>query len=735
MQLFFALTLFVSATLLFIVQPMFAKMVLPLLGGSPAVWNTCMVFYQAVLLAGYLYAHVSTRWLGVRRQAALHLVVLCLPLLTLPIGLAGMGSPPADANPSAWLLMLLAVAVGLPFFVVSSSAPMLQAWFADTPHPAAKDPYFLYAASNLGSMIALLGYPVVVEPMLPLASQSVVWTAGYGLMAGLSAVCAILLWRRRGAGPDVSLEGKVDADRPSNRDPKWTDRLRWLALSFAPSSLLLGVTAHISTDIAAVPLLWVVPLALYLLTFVLVFARRKLLPHAWMVRLQPFLIVVMAVLFSHGVSEMVWLRTVLHLGTFFVIAMVCHGELAKRRPGTRHLTEFYLWMSVGGVLGGLLNALVAPELFSTIVEYPLMIAVACLLRPRTDPTVGTPRTRWFDFALPTAILIGFGGLVLGLESHNILMTEGSASGILIFAGLMAFSFQARPIRFGLSIAAVLFVGGLCFGQATQLLHIERNFFGVIRIHHNLRLNANIMSHGSTNHGMQLLDPSRRNQGTGYYHKSGPLGQVVQNHPSGQPVREIGIIGLGTGGISVYGLPGQRITYYEIDPAIERIARDPRFFTFLSDCPSQIDVVLGDARLSLTDTPDGRFDLLILDAFTSDAIPVHLMTREAVALYLDKLSDRGVLLMHVSNRYLDLAPIVANIARDCGVPCRIYRDDDVSEEEEDEGKLTSAWMILARQPDHLGSLLDDPKWEVVPHRPDLPLWTDDFSNIMAVLDWR
>jgi hypothetical protein len=734
-QLFFAVTLFVSATLLFVVQPMFAKMVLPLLGGSPAVWNTCMVFYQAVLLAGYLYAHVSTRWLGVRRQAALHMAVLCLPWLALPIGLGGMGSPAAGANPSLWLLMLLTVAVGLPFFVVSSSAPMLQAWFADTGHPASKDPYFLYAASNLGSMIALLGYPVVVEPMLPLAAQSMVWTVGYGLMSGLTAGCAILLWRRRGAAGEDSLEGTAAADAPPDGDPKWTDRLRWLGLSLAPSSLLLGVTAHISTDIAAVPLLWVIPLALYLLTFVLVFARWKLLPHAWMVRLQPFLIVVMAVLFSHGVSEMVWLRTLLHLATFFVTAMVCHGELAKGRPRTRHLTEFYLWMSVGGVLGGLLNALAAPHLFSTIVEYPLMIAVACLLRPKTGSAVAKPRARWFDLALPAAIVIGFGGLVLGLESYGILMTEGGASAILILAGLMTFSFQDRPIRFGLSVGAVLFVGSLCFGQATQLLHVERDFFGVIRIHRNPRLNANVMSHGSTNHGMQLLDPALRNRATVYYHPSGPLGQIIQNHPSGRPVREIGVIGLGTGAISAYGQPGQRITYFEIDPAVERIARNPKYFTYLKDCRSKVDVVLGDARLSLAETPDGRFDLLILDAFTSDAIPIHLITREAVALYLDKLSDRGVLLLHVSNRYLDLAPIVGNIARDRGVPCRIYRDGEVSPEERKEGKFTSTWMILARQPDRLGKLLDDPKWEEVPDRPDLPLWTDDFSNIMAVLNWR
>jgi hypothetical protein len=733
-QLFFALTLFVSATLLFIVQPMFAKMVLPLLGGSPAVWNTCMVFYQGSLLAGYLYAHFSTRWLGVRRQAGLHLLILCLPWLVLPVAMATAWTPPAETNPIPWLLMLLTVSVGLPFFVVSASAPMLQAWFANTGHPAAKDPYFLYAASNLGSMLALLGYPIIVEPSLSLGGQSVVWTTGYGLLMVLTAGCAVFLWRRAPKMEMGIAEEEPGRDVPLGDDPTISTRMRWLVLSFAPSSLLLGVTTHISTDIAAVPLLWVVPLALYLLTFVLVFARRSPLPHELMVRVQPFVVILLAVLFFHGVSKMVWLKLLLHLVTFFVIAMVCHGELAKTRPRAKYLTEFYIWMSVGGVLGGLFNAMVAPNIFSSIVEYPLVIAVACLLRPKLDSPHATGPGRWFDLALPAAMVFGLGGLVMGLQARGILMTEGSTSVILAVAGLIVFSFQARPIRFGLGMAAIFVVGSLAFGQSTSVLHVERNFFGVIRVSRTASPATHVMSHGSTNHGMQRQDPDECRQAIGYYHHSGPLGQVFATLGGPDHAREIGIIGLGTGGITAYAQPGQRVVYYEIDPAVERLARDPQYFTYLRDCKAETDVVLGDARLTIGAVADSHFDLLILDAFTSDAIPIHLITREAIGMYLEKLAPQGVLVLHISNRYLDLEPILGNIADDLGAVCHIQKDREVSDQQRAEGKFPSTWAVIARRPEHLAQLANNPKWKPVPKSPDYPLWTDDFSNILTVLRW-
>jgi hypothetical protein len=732
MQLLFALTLFLSATLLFVVQPMFAKMVLPLLGGTPAVWNTCMVFYQAVLLVGYLYAHFSTRLLGPRRQAALHLAVLCLPWLVLPIVVAQTWIPPAEGNPIPWLLMLLALSVGLPFFVVSASAPMLQAWFADTDHPAAKDPYFLYAASNLGSMIALLGYPVLLEPGLPLAQQTWAWTGGYGLLMLLVIGCAVLLWRSRGGGAKRAQDTEPAVDEPQIADPTWPDRLRWLVLSFAPSSLLLGVTTHISTDIAAVPLLWVVPLALYLLTFVLVFARRKPLKHAWILRVQPYLVVVLGALFFLGAANKIWALLFLHLTTFFVTAMVCHGELARTRPKASRLTEFYIWMSVGGVLGGTFNALVAPNLFPTVIEYPLVIVVACMLRPRTSTAAGTARSRWLDFALPAAVGAAAAVLVLSLQAADVRITLVRAVAILAPVGLVAFGSQARPVRFGLGVAGLLVVSLLCSGKERGLLHVERGFFGVIRVRHDLAFNTHTLVHGSTNHGMQSLDPNRRNQPLTYFHRTGPLGDLFEMLSHRESVKEIGIIGLGTGSIATYGQPGQRITYYEIDPLVERIARDPQYFTFLRDSQAEIEVVLGDARLTLARAPDARYDLLILDAFSSDAIPIHLVTREALRLYLDKLDEEGVLALHISNRYLNLRPVLARLARDAGVACWVCRDGGISAEEQREGKFTSVWVVMARRYQHLGTRLEKTRWQPLTAQPDDPLWSDDFSNILAVM---
>ncbi len=368
----YATTIFLTASLLFVVQPMFARMVLPLLGGSPAVWNTCLVFYQAALLAGYLYSHATTSWLGVRRQAALHVGLVLLPLLLLPIGIPSGWTPPAAASPIPWLLALLAVAVGLPFFVVSTTSPLLQKWFAGTGHPSAGDPYFLYAASNLGSMLGLLGYPVLLEPRLRLAEQSRLWSGGYLLLLVFTLACAVLLWR----SPVPAL---ADPSRERLTGLAARRRLRWVLLALVPSSLMLSVTTFISADVEAIPLLWVIPLAIYLLTFVLVFARRPLVPHALVVRVLPIALLALVVVLVKRANQPLLLIMGLHLGAFFVAAMVCHGELARDRPPPAHLTEFYLWLSVGGVLGGVFNALVAPLVFDSVAEYPLTVVLACLL--------------------------------------------------------------------------------------------------------------------------------------------------------------------------------------------------------------------------------------------------------------------------------------------------------------------------------------------------------------------
>ena len=359
----FSVTIFLGSSLLFLVQPMFAKVALPWLGGSPSVWNTCILFFQTTLLLGYLYAHLSTRWLGVRRQIYCHVILVLAPLIVLPLT-AGGGPPPASANPVWWLLGTMTLRVGLPFFVVSTSAPLLQRWFATLPVPSARDPYFLYSASNLGSMIALLGYPLVLEPMVGTKQQMWLWSGGYLFLIALTAACAMFVRAFGGAfRPDTAFDDVMPSEVASGRKP-----IQWMVLSFVPSSLLLGVTTHISTDIAAVPLLWVLPLALYLATFVLTFASREIVPHRWLVRALPALILccLLTILLN---GRMSWLIP-LHVITFFASAMVCHRELAHRRPPAQQLTEFYLWMSFGGMLGGVLTACWHPNSFQESSSIP-----------------------------------------------------------------------------------------------------------------------------------------------------------------------------------------------------------------------------------------------------------------------------------------------------------------------------------------------------------------------------
>ncbi len=732
MLVFFAITLFVSATLLFWVQPMFAKMVLPLLGGTPAVWNTCMVFFQAALLAGYGYAHVATAWLGVRRQAAIHVGLLLLPLLTLPIGIPMGWSPPVEKNPIPWLFVLLLVSVGLPFFVVSASAPMLQKWFSDTGHRSAKDPYFLYGASNLGSMLALLSYPVMIEPQLRLAEQSWVWAGGYGLLVVLTLGCAVILWRspvvvvgQRGQGAGLDGGSGLTVRR----------RVRWVVLSFVPSSLMLGVTTHLSTDITPIPLFWVVPLALYLLTFVLAFARRPILPHLLMVRALPLVILPLLISIFLNLQQPLWLLILLHLLTFFVAAMVCHGELVKDRPPAEYLTEFYLWMSVGGVLGGLFNALVAPMVFSSVVEYSLAMVLACLLRPSTRPDEQKPLSRWLDFGLPLALGILVAGLIWAVKVSDLKPVWLSISLIFGLPSVLCFTFRDRPIRFGLGVAAVMLANVFYTSTLGHILHTERSFFGVNRIMVDPEEKYRLLFHGSTIHGWQSLDLFRSREPLSYFYRTGPIGQLFTAFSGANAKPKVAIAGLGIGSMACYGEPEQQWTFYEIDPVVERIARDPQYFTYLRDCPPKINVVLGDARLSLRRAPDRHYGFIFLDAFSSDAIPVHLLTREAIELYLTKLADGGILAFNITNRYLDLRPVLSDLARDAGLVCMAQDDSDISEAEKKSGKAASRWVVMARQQNDLSKLAQDQRWNVLTSRPGARVWTDNFSNILEVIRWH
>lgn len=833
MPAYFACTLFVSACLLFLVQPLIARVILPQLGGTPAVWNTCMVFFQAVLLAGYAYAHYSIKLLGVRRQSILHAVLLLLPFLTFlqsPIDVVARWQPPADSNPIPWVLAVLAVAVGIPFFVVSTSAPLLQRWFAETGHPAAKDPYFLYAASNLGSMLTLFAYPVLLEPTSTVRQQLLAWQCGYAVLVALTMGCAVCVWR---AQPGV--EGGHSADIPREPAPSWKTRLHWIALAFIPSSLMLGVTTYLTTDIAAIPLLWILPLALYLLSFIVVFSRWAAALRGLMVLSMPGVVALLLFFMYGGVQAPMVAEIALHLGTLFLVAMVCHGELARTRPAAEHLTGFYLLMSLGGVLGGLFNALIAPVLFTTVAEYPIALVLACLFLPDLVPGTRREPKAGFDLAAIGLLLLmagllfgvlvwrtdGFGRtwetlqgvttvrallgtgvlllamlgyvalgheertarlldagvalavgvfacwLIIGMRSigsldiltaqinnalelvsgwiglPQVLSTGPSrVKSILIFGVplLLCCTLVLRPARFGLAVAAVVLADMSLTDLGDYLLLKQRSFYGVMevrRLPDEDGFGYHEFVHGTTLHGKQSLDPDREMMPLKWFHPSGPIAQLFQALNNEPRMDHVAIIGLGTGTIAAFGRPGQDMTYYEIDPTVLDVARDPRYFTFVKNSKARIEFVLGDGRLKLKDAPDGHYGLLVVDAFSSDAIPVHLMTKEALQLYLSKLRPDGVMLFHISNRYVNLSPVLANLADNLNLAV-LEQSDDVMVDDNGvpiRDKAVSHWVALARKREQLGALAQDPRWTPVNVAPEVGVWTDDFSNLFKVFDWR
>lgn len=761
MPLLFALTLFVSAALLFVVQPMVAKMVLPLLGGSPAVWSTCMVFFQGALLAGYAYAHLTAQRLSVRRQILLHAALLVLPAFFLPFGVTALTSQPpsSGASPALWLLGLLVTTVGVPFFVVASTAPLLQRWFAETRHSGARDPYYLYGASNLGSMLALASYPFLLEPNLPIMRQTFYWSLGYAVLALLTLACGASVWLSPAAEPE-HLED-VPHERPRAR--QW---VRWIALAFVPSSWMLGVTAYLSIDIAPVPLLWVVPLALYLLTFVMAFARRPLIPHSWVMFALPWLVVGLALVMGLGRVDMVYIG--LHLLAFFVGALACHGELANSRPAPRHLTLFYLALAVGGVLGGIFNALIAPNVFNRLTEYPIAVLIGCMLlrgAPRTARStprpsesgasgsadladnqvdVGPPKSPapswsgWKDVIIP-AVIFGLTALLLKQPWERLgsswakgmdLVGTILASGLVV---LLAFTYRRKPVRFALGVGAAWLASGLFPSYEDRVLVRKRSFFGISRVSEYTWGPTHYLFLGTTIHGVQVLSPERRREPTAYFYRTGPMGQIFETHAAHPAAPGVAIIGLGAGTLAAYAKPGEHWDFYEIDPIVIDIASNPRYFTYLQDCRADSKpIILGDARLRLREARPHGYGVLIFDAFSSDAVPTHLLTREAVQLYREKLADGGLMAFDVTNRYLDLEPVIAALAADAGLVCRIRADYELTEEEREQGKYQSIWAVMAARESDLGAIATDPRWAPARLRKGDRCWTDDFSDLASHL---
>jgi hypothetical protein len=742
--LLFGTTLFASSALLFLVEPMFTKLVVPLLGSSPSVWNTAVLFFQAALLAGYAYSHLTTKWLGVRRQAVLHLAVLSLPLLVLPIGIPRDWNPPSQHTPVLWLLGLLAFTVGPPFFVISSAGPLLQRWFASGSHARSADPYFLYRASNLGSAVGLIAYPALVEPSLRLHEQTSLWSLGYAGVIVLTIGCAVFVWR---SPPNSSGVGVSRVNDPLARSgqPTSRDRARWLTLSFVPASLMLGVTSYLTVDITPMPLLWVIPLGIYLLSFVLAFSPRFLEALPWVGRAFPIaaLPTVLTIVLKGG--RPFWLLMVLHLLTFLLAALVSHGRLAQSRPAARFLTEFYLWIAVGGVLGGVFNALIAPVVFDSFVEYPLMIVVALMLRPppvRAQQAEGSHEEKspsWtavlLDLVLP--VLLGlFVVALLFIVGSRANTEEVVARAILVgIPALICVVFLDRPVRFAFGLAAIL-LATASLGAQGRTLYASRTFFGVNRVEADTRKGLHVLLNGTTVHGTQSTKPEYRDEPLAYYSRSGPLGDVFRAFDSREADQDIAVVGLGTGAMACYSRPGEVWTFYEIDPEVSRIARDTKLFTFLRDCidPRALRVLFGDARLSLSRAREHQYGLIAIDAFNSDAIPVHLLTREALRLYLSKLAPRGVLAFHISNNFVDLHPVLAAAAADAGLTAFARSAASTKPPGGPGGIFPSEWVVMAKNIRDLGALSTDPGWHQLRAQIRFPLWTDDFSNLLRVFRW-
>jgi hypothetical protein len=552
--------------------------------------------------------------------------------------------------------------------------------------------------------------------------------------------------------------------------------LRWVALAFLPSSLLMAVTTHLTTNIAPVPLLWVVPLTLYLVSFILAFARWPEGVHRAFGRLLPMALLFLAFALLTSAAQPVAVVAGLHLGTFLVVALVCHGELARDRPSAAHLTEFYLWLSAGGVLGGLFNAILAPLVFrhAGLVEYPLVLVLAALVRPGRPVAPGGLRRA--DVLWPAALGLATAAAVLAvrrLGGPTPLPTAGGLEGMVRTAltfglpAVLAYCLVDRPVRFALGLAALFLAGALDPGPLGRTLLTERNFFGVVRVTESPDGRFVRMVHGTTLHGQERTEAGQElrrvsaaagalaatnpfgaaviaaaepvlrdgidREPLTYYHRRGPIGQVFASRPGG--FRSVAVVGLGTGAVAAYARPGQRFVFYEIDPAVARIARDPAYFTFLARAPREPEVIVGDARLQLERAADERFDLIVLDAFSSDAIPVHLLTREALRLYVSRLTDGGLLAFHVSNDYLDLPPLLARLGEDARPQLVAYLNDDrvVSEAAAAEGQSPSQWVVLARRPEDLGRMRGSPYWQPVRTRPETPLWTDDYSHLLGA--WR
>jgi hypothetical protein len=721
----FVVTILTGSFLLFMVQPLVARMALPRLGGAPAVWNSAMLVYQSLLLGGYAYAHALGR-LSLRRQAIVHVALLALAGLTLPIALAELPPPAAGWEP-LWVPLLFLITIGPVFFAISAQAPLIQRWYAAD--PAAGDPYWLYAASNLGSFAGLIAYPLLLEPNLRLADQSAGWSLGYAALIVLVMLAARARW-----STSTEVEGASIAYEQQELIG-WRRIALWLALAAVPSGLMLSTTTHLTTDIVAMPLLWVIPLGLYLLSFVFAFNEGSRIATIFS-RVAPVVLFLAGGMAMASRGEDVVATALAVLIMLLVVSVALHRRLYSERPAPAQLTLFYLVMSAGGALGGLFTALIAPVAFDWVWEHPLLVLAAAALLPMKS---------YFDWmarlgiapayrrAAVLAVLLGV--FVLSGLIYQFLLDGNSAAVLAATAAvavLGALLLGHRIAFVAAMLALMLGRGGYETVTASYEGARQRSFFGIYVVRDEETRGLRGLTHGTTLHGLQFNDPARELQPTSYYARRSGVGLALANSEEivGRGAR-IGVVGLGVGTLSCYRKPGQRFDFFEIDPVVASYSREGRF-TFVRKCAPAANMYFGDARLELEKTPPGSYDILVIDAFSSDSIPIHLMTQEAFAIYRRVLTADGLLLVHISNRYIDLKPMIAGLAVSAGMQARLRQDlEDVGR-----GASPSIWVALSADPASLARLEASGEpglWTGLPPLPER-VWSDDFASILPYLRW-
>ncbi|WP_448577946.1 spermidine synthase [Thermaurantiacus sp.] len=738
----FILIVGLGSFLLFLVQPLIARAALPQLGGAPAVWNTAMLFYQGALLLGYLYAHALQR-LTLQAQIALHMGVLLAAAATLPLSLPVEGGPPPGEE-ALWLLARMALGIGPLFVAVAAQAPLMQAWFARSPDPEAVNPWFLYAASNAGSLAGLLAYPFLLEPFLGLSLQRLGWSAGYAGLVALVGMAAMGLWREGRAMPAAPLAAGGAQPRLG-----LARQARWVALAAVPSGLMLSTTTHITTDIMAMPLLWVLPLSLYLLSFILAFGHHGATWGRRATIAAPFLLLVFG---GAGFLSLDRAATLYGLSSLLLLAVVAtalHGAVAADRPAVRQLTRFYLMLALGGMLGGLFAALLAPLLFDWVYEHPILLLLAALLVPARPLTQRIGRL-WIGrgpvarglrvLAPPVSLALSWW---LGANFSTVALTPWMVGAVALIVALAVLAI-GRPFAFTFHfLMLMLALGGW---QQIDISTVRdarvRSFFGVYAIQNVQSSQTRRLQHGTTMHGIQSLDPMKSRIPMSYYAPESGVGLAFQAAPAlFGPGARMGFVGLGAGSLACYARPGQAWTVFEIDPAIVDLTIGRRAFTYVAQCKPDIRIVLGDARLTLARAPKGSFDMLAVDAFSSDSIPLHLLTVEALRTYMAALQAEGVLLIHISNRFLDLEPVVAALVRHEGLAARrlLYFPRAASAR----AGLSfsgSDWVAVTRTEEGMARFLAaaapgpeaESLWGELDDSEGRPAWTDERASILPAL---